>query len=152
MLETFVRYAAAFEQAYESRDFTVLEPFFTEDAVYETYAPGLPNQRHEGRASVLGYLEWMTECFDQRFESRQLFRVSGPEVKDGVVELHGIAVYTLETGERCHLSLTEDAHFEGDRIFRLVDHLSLGAATEMKWIVEKYPDRFPAALLKPPHS
>ena len=149
MMERFIRYAAAFEQAYESRDFSKLEPFFTEEATYVTHAPDLPDQRHEGRGAVLGYLDWMTEHFDQRFESRQLFRVSGPEVVGDHIELHGIAVYTLDTGERCHLSLTEHAHFEGDRIARLVDHLSLGAAAEMKWIVEAYPERFPSELIRP---
>jgi len=150
MLERFVHYAAAFEEAYRSRDFAPLAAYFTEDAEYEIHAPGLPSQRHRGRDAVLAYLEWITEHFDLRFAERRLLRVEGPLVREGRVEIHGIAVYTLDTGERCHLSMSEAAHFRGDRIERLVDTLSPGAAHEMRWLVEKHPDRFPAEVLGPP--
>ena len=36
ILERFNAYAEAFEVAYANDDFSVLEPFFTEGAVYET--------------------------------------------------------------------------------------------------------------------
>ena len=147
MLDKFVEYAVTFERAYESRDFSVLEPCFTQDATYATHAPGLPDQRSEGRAAVLDHMAWMTEEFDRKFNSRQLLRVAGPEAIDDYVELHGIAVYTLATGERCHLALTEQAYFSDGKINRLVDRLSLGAAHEMQWFVETYPERFPASLI-----
>ena len=45
-LERFGQYAAAFEQAFESDDWSVLEPYFTEDAVYESSAsPSLAIRR-----------------------------------------------------------------------------------------------------------
>ena len=145
--ERFVLYSLAFEEAYHSRRFSTLEDYFTEDAVYEIVGPGLASQCHEGRDAVLSYLEWITEAFDLRFEQRQILHVAGPEERDGVVEVAGVAVYTLDSGERCYLSTSEAAHYDGERIARLVDSLSPGGAHEIKFIVEKHPDRFPAGVL-----
>ena len=146
-VERFLQYAAAFEEAYRSRRFSSLEDHFTPDAVYEIQGPGVVPQRHEGRDAVFSYMEWITDAFDRRFEERQLLRVAGPTERDGAVELAGIAVYTLDSGERCHLSMSEIAHYEGDRIARLVDTLSPGGVHEVQLIVEKYPDRFPAGVI-----
>ena len=147
LVERFVLYSVAFEEAYRSRRFSSLEEHFTEDAVYDIAGPGIATQRHEGRDAVLTYMEWITDAFDLRFARRQILRVAGPEERDGVVEVSAVAVYTLDSGERCHLSMSEAAHFEGERIARLVDSLSPGGVHEMKLVVEKHPDRFPAGVL-----
>ncbi len=147
MIEAFVRYAAEFEHAYASRDFARLAPFFTEDAEYEIHAPGLPTQVHRGRDAVLDYLEWVTEHFDQRFASREIVRLAGPTPVEDGVEVHGMALYTLDEGERCHLTMTERAVFEGGRISRLVDTITPGGACEIRWIVERHPERFPQEIL-----
>ena len=146
-VERFLQYAVAFEDVYRSRSFSDLEEHFTEDAVYEISGSGLAPQRHAGRDAVLRYLEWITEAFDLRFARCQLLRVSGPEECDGVIEVSGIAVYTLDSGERSHLSMSEAAHYEGDRISRLVDSVSPGGAHEMRLIVENNSSLFPADVL-----
>jgi len=53
LLDRFQAYAAAFEDAYKSDDWSRLEPYFTDDAVYEI--PGGPplGVCHEGRAAIL---------------------------------------------------------------------------------------------------
>ena len=150
IIERFVRYAAAFEESYESGDFAPLAPFFTEDAVYEIHAPGRPDQRHEGRDAVLAYMAWITTHFDKRFAERKILRAAGPFEKENTVEVVGIAVYTLATGERSFLSMSECAHFRGDRISRLVDDLSPGGAHEMHCIVGAHPDRFAVDVLSQP--
>ena len=147
MLERFIQYAATFEDAYEGRDFAILEPYFTEDVQYEIRGYDHEPLRHDGRDAVLGYLDWITERFDKRFARRQVLRVEGPSASENRVEVHGVAVYTLDTSERCHLSMSEVAYFRGDRIERLVDTLSPGAVHEMRLIVEKYPERFSAKVL-----
>ena len=38
MTDSFLAYAAAFEDAYATDDWSKIEPYFTEDAVYETFA------------------------------------------------------------------------------------------------------------------
>ena len=37
IVDRFAAYAAAFEDAYTSDDWSKLDPFFTEDAAYETF-------------------------------------------------------------------------------------------------------------------
>lgn len=49
----FIAYAAEFEKAFESDDWSLLEPFFSEDAVYEIGLPLLGKQRCENRAAIL---------------------------------------------------------------------------------------------------
>ena len=144
----FLEYAADFEEAYRSRRFSALEDYFTEDSVYEIHAPGEATQRHEGRDAVIAYLEWITDAFDLRFAERKLLRVAGPaERQDGAVEVTGVAVYTLDSGERCYLSMSEAAHYEGDRIARLVDSVSPGGAHEIRLMVENHPKLFSPAVL-----
>jgi hypothetical protein len=150
-LERFLEYAAAFERAYASRDFSVLEPFFSEDTRYEIHAPGEPVRRHEGREAVLRYLAFVTEHFDRRFAERRLLHVDGPHVREseGEIETHGIALYRLASGDCCHLPMTETAHFRGELIDRLVDRLSPGAWYEMQLFVTRHPELFSPALLDP---
>jgi hypothetical protein len=100
---------------------------------------------------VLAYLARITDEFDRRFAARKLVHVDGPHPRDGgrAVETHGVAVYRLESGEFCHLPMTETAHFAGDRIERLVDRLSPGAWHEMRLVVAAHPELFPSSLLDP---
>ena len=51
----FVAYAAEFEKAFENDDWSLLEPFFSEDAVYETGLPLLGRERCEGRAATRAF-------------------------------------------------------------------------------------------------
>jgi hypothetical protein len=151
MVKRYLEYAAEFERAYASRDFSSLEPFFSEEARYEIHAPGESVRRHEGRDAVLSYLAFVTENFDRRFAERKLLHVDGPHAREGgrEIETHGIALYRLASGECCHLPMTETAHFRGERIERLVDRLSPGAWYEMRCFVTGHPELFSPALLDP---
>ena len=122
LIPRFVAYAAAFEKAYESRDFSVLEPFFTEDAVYEVPLPGVLGGRWEGRAVVLACLESVTDRFDRRFASRVVALVAGPREEKDSVWLRGSAHYTAPGLPDLHFELEETARFRGDRICHLSDH------------------------------
>lgn len=121
LVPRFVQYAAAFEKAYASRDFAVLEPFFTEDAVYEVPLPGVLGGRWEGRPAVLACLEAVTDRFDRHFASRAIALVAGPREENDAVWIRGSAHYTAPGLPDLHFELEETAHFEGDRISRLVD-------------------------------
>ncbi len=151
MLKRFLEYASEFERAYVSRDFSSLEPFFSEDACYEVHTEGEPVRRHVGRARVLEYLAWVTEHFDRRFAARKLVRVDGPHVRAGEreIETHGVAVYSLPSGECCHLPMTETAYFRGEVMERLVDRLSPGASHEMRYFILRHPELFSPSLLDP---
>jgi SnoaL-like domain len=117
----FARYAAAFEQAYKSDDWSLVEPFFTEDAVYEVGLAPPMGGRFEGRDAILAYFKWVLDGFDRRFASREVGLVEGPREEGDRVWLRGSARYTAEGLPDLAFELDLIAWFEGDRIRRLED-------------------------------
>ena len=94
IVERYMEYAAAFEEAYASDDWSKLEPFFTDDAVYEFIAlrhsaASMKDERLSSRIknSVNG--------LDRRFDSRAVEVLQGPTEKDGGVWIRWAAIYTL---------------------------------------------------------
>ena len=85
----FVKYAAAFEEAYASDDWSLVAPFFTDDAVYEAQLPEPLGGRFEGRAAILGYFQFVLDNFDRRFASREIGLISGPREEGDSVWLRG---------------------------------------------------------------
>ncbi len=124
----FAAYAAAFEKAYESDDWSSLRDFFTEDAVYEVGLPLLGAERCEGRQAILEWFPKVVEGFDRRFESRTLRAIDGPREDGDAVWIHGLATYRAPGIPDFELELEETAHFREGRIHRLVD----AYAPEMK--------------------
>ena len=70
MIDHYLAYAAAFEEAYASDDWARLEPFFTEDAVYDFIAPAPFGGTYEGRAAVLAQFKASVNGFDRRSDAR----------------------------------------------------------------------------------
>jgi len=133
----FQEYAAAFEKAFASEDFAVIEPYFTEDAVYDI--PGGPpfGGRHEGRDAVVGYLKQSVDGFDRRFESRELELLEGPTERDGEVWIRWAVTYRAGDAPPLRIEGEETARFRGDRIERLTDHFDEGSTEKtLAWIRE----------------
>ena len=105
MIERYAAYAEAFEEAYESDNWSVLDPYFTEDAVYDFIAAPPLGGRHEGRATVLNDFKDAVNGFDRLFKSRKVELLEGPVEKDGGVWVHWVATYTLES-YGCDLSIS----------------------------------------------
>ena len=95
MIDRYLAYAAAFEEAYASDDWSKLEPYFTEDAVYEFIAPAPFGGKHDGRAAVLEQFKNSVNGLDRRFDSRAVAALEGPIEKDGAVWMHWTATYAL---------------------------------------------------------
>lgn len=124
-LPRFLAYAAAFEEAIESDDWSRLEPFFTEDVVYEIGLALLGKTRTEGRDELLAWFKQVLDDFDRRFTSRTLQPEGMPEEDaNGEVKIAGAAHYTAEGAPDFTLRLVEVARFEGDRIAYLEDRYS----------------------------
>jgi len=117
-------YAAAFEKAYETDDWSHLDPFFTEDAVYETLAEAPFGNRSEGREGVKAAFKQAVTGFDRRFDSRAVEMVEGPIERNGTVWFRWVATYTLAGAPPLRLRGEETAIFAGDRIRRLEDRIS----------------------------
>jgi hypothetical protein len=118
----FARYAAAFEKAFESDDWSGVEPWFTEDAVYEVELPAPFGGRFEGRPAILAYFKQVLDGFDRRFARREVALLEGPrESDDGSVWIRGSARYTAPDVPELCFELEETAWFDRARIRRLRD-------------------------------
>ena len=127
-IERYVAYATAFEEAYASDDWSKLEPFFTEDAVYEFIAPTPFGGKYEGRAAVLAQFKNSVNGLDRRFDSRKVEVLEGPVEKNGSVWIRWAAIYTLTGAPDCRMEGEERAVFTHDRISRLEDSLTASEA------------------------
>ncbi len=130
ILDRFQAYAAAFEESYVDDDWSRLEEFFTEDAVYE----GDPDAR--GRGEVLAKLKNGVDTFDREMD-RRIPDFQTPTVDGDTLTLRWTVTY--EKAGRPDLALTgvEIAVFEGDRIALLRDEFDPEAQKALEqWLAK----------------
>jgi len=120
-LARFGAYAAAFEKAFETDDWSEVAPFFHEDAVYEVQLGAPFGGRFEGREAILAYFKKILDTFDRRFDAREVSLLEGPTEEGGRVWLRGRADYRLSGMQSFGFELEEIATFDGDRIRHLED-------------------------------
>ena len=120
--ENFGVYAAAFEKAFVSDDWSLVEPFFTEDANYEIDLDPPLGGTIEGRAAILAYFKESLDGFDRRFESRDLVLLDGPKEDGQSVWVRGCATYRAAGVPEFVLEL------EGNRLLRRETHLPIGGS------------------------
>jgi len=134
----FAAYAAAFEQAFVSDDWSLVEPFFTEDAVYEVALDPPMGGRFEGRAAILAYFKRILDQFDRCFESREINLLDGPKEDGDSVWIHGTATYRTKGVPDFVLELEETVHFDGGRICRLEDEYEAPMKHRMSTFLEEH--------------
>jgi hypothetical protein len=133
----FVRYAAAFEQAYADDDWAIVEPYFAENAVYDSGSAVFLGGHFAGRPAILAYFESVLDGFDRRFESRELSLLEGPFEEGQTVRIRGSATYRAAGVPDLILILEELVTFEGDRIVRLEDRYDDAMQREFEaWLAE----------------
>jgi hypothetical protein len=120
-LQRFGEYAAAFERSYASDDWSHVEPFFHEDAVYVVGLPSGMGGTFEGRDAILAYFKDVLDGFDRRFASRTVSAEAPPTEDGDTVRLLGRASYTADGAPDLSFVLEEIVTFDGDRIRRLED-------------------------------
>ena len=134
-IERFLGYAAAFDQAFESDDWSLVESYFTEDAVYEV--PGGPpfGKLVEGLENIISSFQTDVNLFDRKFDERIVELVKPPYEEGTVVHAPWRAVFRKEGFPDLELTGTEQAHFEGDKISRLVSVIDAAKGQEVvEWL------------------
>ena len=127
--ERYQAYADAFELSYDDDNWTRIEPFFTEDAVYE----GAPEDA-SGRAAVLAKLKGGVDGFDRKMDSRTP-DFQTPTVDGNTLTMNWTVTYTKSGCPDLVISGVETAVFEGDRIARLRDDFDPAAEKAMgEWM------------------
>ena len=134
----FGAYAAAFEKAFVSDDWSLVEPFFTEDAVYEAAIDPPIGGIFEGRAAILTYFKDVLDRFDRHFESRDLALLEGPKEDGQSVWIRGSATYRAAGVPEFVLELEETAHFEDGKIRRLEDRYEPAMKQQISTYLNEY--------------
>jgi len=128
--DRYQAYADAFEQSYVDDDWSRIEPFFTEDAVYE----GDPDAR--GRDAVLAKLKAGIDAFDRRMDSRTP-DFQTPTVQGETLTMKWTVTYTKAGCPELVISGVETAVFQGERIALLRDSFDPAAEKAMgQWMAE----------------
>jgi len=134
----FIAYAAAFEKAFETDDWSALEPFFDVEAIYEIGLPLLGAERCTGWDEILAWFRDVLDRFDRRFASRTLEVLEGPKEENGRVWIRGSATYRAEGIPDFVLVLEETMRFEDGRIVHLEDRYSADMAAETERFMREY--------------
>lgn len=131
----FVKYAAAFEEAFRSDDWNALAPYFAEGASYTAELPGAFGGRFDGRAAVLAYFKRILDGFDRRFATREVSLLAGPRADGDAVWLRGGARYTAPGVPDLAFELEETVTFAGDAIVALEDRYDAEALAAIEaWV------------------
>ncbi|HEU4429716.1 MAG TPA: nuclear transport factor 2 family protein [Myxococcota bacterium] len=117
----FVKYAAAFEEAFRSDDWSAIAPFFSEDARYDAHLPPPLGGSFAGRPAILSYFKFVLDAFDRRFATREVSLIAGPRENGDAVWIRGGARYTAPGVPGLYFELEETVTFAGDRIRGLED-------------------------------
>ncbi len=137
LLARFNDYAHDFEKTYVDDDWERLEPYFTEDAVYEVVGLATFGDKAEGRDAVFDQLKRSLQTFDRRCASRRLRLLRPPEVDANTVTVHWAVTYTVPGAPDLRLEGTETASYAGDRIRHLIDTYPSDVAAAFKsWLKE----------------
>jgi len=128
IVNRYLTYAEAFERTVRDDQWTRIEPYFTEGAVYE----GEPDA--VGRDAVIRKLKGGLDGFDRTMDSRSL-RFETPTVDGDTLSVRWSATYTKAGCPDLVLSGIEEATFEQDRIARLRDIFDPAAQKAMsEWM------------------
>lgn len=126
--DRYQAYAEAFEESYVDDDWSRIEQYFTEDAVYE----GDPDA--SGRDAVIAKLKGGVDAFDRKMDSRTP-DFQAPTAEGDTVSVNWKVTYTKADCPDLVITGQEIAVFEGDRIALLRDVFDPAALESMgEWM------------------
>ncbi len=132
ILDRYRAYADAFEESYVDDDWSRIEPYFTENAVYE----GEPEDAR-GREAVLAKLKNGVDNFDRRMDSRSP-DFQTPTVEGDTLTMKWTVTYTKAGLPDLVIAGVETAVFEGDRIALLRDTFDPGSQKRFEQWMAKH--------------
>jgi hypothetical protein len=134
--DRFLEYADAFEITYEDNDWSRLESFFTEGAVYETLPIELFGESASSLAAVMAKLEGSINGLDRLMDTR-VVELTPPITEGDTVRTNWTASYSKSGLPDLKIGGIEYARFEGDRIALLRDELDPGTEGELaSWLAQ----------------
>lgn len=138
VLARFRAYAEAFEEAYRSDDWSCVQPYFTEDAVYRVTGGPPIGGTWTGREAILAHFREIVNYLDRRFDERILSAIAPPRVEGNVFEVEWRGIYRLAGAPDAEIGGTERAVFEGERIKLLEDLYEEGTSERVSEYVSRH--------------
>jgi len=119
-LTRFLAYAGDFEKTYEDDDWSRLEGYFADDAVYEVKGLGL-DCRLQGTAAIFKGIKRSLDHFDRKFATRSIAVTDGPEVVGEEIRIRWTVTYGREGLEPLDLRGHTRVVYHDTKIVRLED-------------------------------
>jgi len=137
--QCFYEYAVAFEETYVDDDWSRLEPFFADDAVYEVRGAGLGCEIR-GKPAILRGLKKSIDGFD-RHCIRHVELTGKPEIEGDTVKAPWRATYDLGGAPQLVFDGTSIVTVRDGRIVHLVDaYTPSEAAKATAWVRDHAPE------------
>ena len=140
-LQRFSAYAVDFEKTFEDDDWTRLEGYFAEDAIYTV--TGTPfDCVVRGRDAIFRAIKKSIDGLDRRFDKREIVPGGPPEVDGNRVTFSGTGRYEKEGVDSLTIELSETVDVdEAGRIVRMEDVYPAGQDEMLRWL-ERYSAEF----------
>lgn len=146
IMETFERFAAAFEAAVKDDDWSRLEKYLAEDATYLNV--GGPDPKCEGREAIISFLKEDVSNTDRQFDSRTLIALSPPNAKDNRLSRQWRCTYTLAGAPDLVVEGEARYLFEGELIKEIEEEITATSAQEVEEWMHKYGGKLTANVIK----
>jgi hypothetical protein len=133
ILQQFMTYAGDFEKTLADDDWSRLEPYFAEDAVYEVKAPSAAfGCRLVGREAIFRGIKKSLDGFDRKFSRRDIDVTSGPEIEGDELRLGWAVTYHREGLTPFVLRGRSAVRYRDGRIAHLADDYDAGVEEELR--------------------
>ncbi|MDX2170977.1 MAG: nuclear transport factor 2 family protein [Deltaproteobacteria bacterium] len=119
-LQAFLKYAADFERTLVDDDWTRLEPYFADDAVYEVTGSKTAC-RLVGRPAIFAGMKKSLDGFDRKFPTRDIAVLDGPHVADDEIRMQWQVTYGKPGLKPFVLSGRGRVRYAGGKIVYLYD-------------------------------
>ena len=138
-LDTFERFAAAFEAAVDDDDWQRLEKYLADDATYLNV--GVPDPKSEGREAIIAYLKQDVANTDRRFDSRTLVALTAPKEEGDHLSRQWRCTYTFAGTPDLVVEGEARYLFEGDLIKEIEEEITATSAQNIEEWMQKYGDK-----------
>jgi hypothetical protein len=135
-LQRFLAYAADFEKTFSDDDWSRLEPYFSDDAVYRVESDSFGAEL-KGPVAIFRGIKKSLDGFDRKFTTREIAIAGEPRVEGNELRAAWTVTYTKDAHLPFVLRGKSFARVRGDRIELLVDSYDERVSGELaEWLRE----------------
>ncbi|MEP1470142.1 MAG: nuclear transport factor 2 family protein [Halieaceae bacterium] len=142
-IKVFMDYAAEFEKTYVDNDWSRLNAYFPEDAVYEVRG-GPMACRIQGREAIFKGIQKSLDGLDRRFDGREIELLEGPDIQDvpggEEISIAWRITYTRENCPAVQLPGRSVFAIDGGKIVAMRDEYDDAEMGELQAWIEQYGD------------